>query len=509
MGFCLSVLLKDQTKIAKKGGHRRVKSNPDVISAVKQKALARKLKHTDLQRPASPRVPMKSLSGKQWPPTPMSPARSQPPTVTPMSPPHSQTRSQRPRRVSRIEYSECSQSAPYLDSTSPPPPPMPPPQHPQRFSTMPVMRSTSFESPHTHHFEELRPPPRMSWSHYSPGHYGPGYYPPMSPQSGYMPRNPMSPGGYPMSPGGYPISPGGYPMSPGLMPEYMHRPPMSPGMNRSWSPQSYTFGQYPASPQSSPSPGWRSPISANHRRYGHGELAVPALVRRESSFSKPIPSRESSISTHMPRSMPMPSREESMSMPTPPIQKRSSAMCMSPMQMAPHSRSHQYHSCPSSPADFLPPSQKSLAAALMDNALGTKRDRPTTMSTSELDKSKLSPQKLVFHSSQSGSSDSPTSTTIVVCGVMDESRSAKMLRPEVEVILTDDRFDPEMTLDYTTEEEDCELSNNVSSDSDAFSPLPFYHVGENEDSCMDMNDDLFQMPIAPCEGDCGYFQERD
>jgi hypothetical protein len=62
---------------------------------------------------------------------------------------------------------------------------------------------------------------------------------------------------------------------------------------------------------------------------------------------------------------------------------------------------------------------------------------------------------------------------------MDESGSDKMLRPEVEVILTDDQFDPEMTED-----------NGV---------RIFYMI---------LVDDLFQMPIAPCEGDRGYVQER-
>jgi hypothetical protein len=507
-----------------------VKSNPDVISAAKQKALARKQrKATDSPQPASPRVPIRSSSGTQWPPTPMSPPRSQLPTVTPISPSHSQPRQQRPRRVSS-EHPDCSQSAPYFDSTSSSPPPMPPPQ---RSSTMPVMRCASFESPHTQHFEDRRTPPRMSW-HYSPSHFGPGHHLPLSPQSGYMSpnrpeymsRNPMAPGGhpmpprnhamssggYPMSPGGYPMSPGGHPMSPGLLPEYVHRPPMSPVMNRSWSPQSYSFGQHPGSPQSSPGPGWRSPISV-HQRYGHGELAVPALVRRESSFSMPIPSQDSSMPRHMPRSMPTPGREESTSIPAPPVHTNSSAMSMSPMQMGPPSRHHQYHSCPSSPADFMPPPRKSLASALTDKSQGTNRDCSTIVSPNQFGKSKSSSQKIVYLSSQSGSSDSPTSTTVVVCGVMDESRSDKMLRPEVEVILTDDRFDPEMTLDYTTDEEDFEPLgnlNNVSSDSEAFSPLPFDHMDDNEqESYMDMNDDLFQMPIAPCEGDRGYLQERD
>jgi hypothetical protein len=189
---------------------------------------------------------------------------------------------------------------------------------------------------------------------------------------------------------------------------------------------------------------------------------------------------------------------------------------MSPMQMGSPFRNHQYHSCPSSPADFLPPTRKSLASALMDKSQGAKRDCPTTVSTNQSAKGKSSPEKLVIHSSQSGSSDSPTSTTVVVCGVLDESRSDKMLRPEVEVILTDDRFDPEMNLDYTTEEEDFEANfdplNKVSNDSDAFSPLPFDHVGGNEESYMEMNemnDDLFQMPIAPCEGDHEFSEERD
>jgi hypothetical protein len=220
------------------------------------------------------------------------------------------------------------------------------------------------------------------------------------------------------------------------------------------------------------------------------------------------------MSRHMPRSMPMLGREESTSMPAPPIQTKSSPMCMSPMQMGPPSRYHQYHSCPSSPADFLPPPRQSLASS--DKSQGTNRDCPTTMSTNQSGKSKSSSQKIGYHSSQSGSSDSPTSTTVVVCGVMDESRLDKKLRPEGEVISTDERFDADMNLDYTTEEEDFEPLedlNNVSSDSDAFSPLPFDHVGGNEEcneeSYMDMNDDLFQMPIAPCEGDCGYLQERD
>jgi hypothetical protein len=488
-----------------------VKSNPDFISAAKQKALVRKLlKATDPPQPASPRVPICSSSGTQWPPTPMSPPRSQLPTVTPISPSHTQSRSQRPRRVSG-DRPDCSQSAPYLDSTSTSPPPMP---HPQRSSTMPVMRCASFESPHNQHFEERRTQPRMSW-HYSPRHFGPGQHPPLSPQSGYMSPHhpeymsghPMSPGGYPMSPGGYPMSPGGHPMSPGLLPEYVHRPPMSPVMNQSWSPQSYSFGQ----PQSSPGPGWRSPISV-HRRYGYGELAFPALVRRESPFSMPIPSQESSISRHMPRSMPMSGREESSSVPASPIQTNTSAISMSPMQMGPPSRHHQYHSCPSSPADFMPPPRNSLASALTDKSQGINRECAKTKSTNQSGKSKSSSQKIVYLSSQSGSSESPTSTTVVVCGVMDESRSDKMLRPEVEVILTDDRFDPEMNLDYTTDEdgfEPLEDLNNVSSDSDAFSPLPFDHVEDNEISYMDMNDDLFQMPIAPCEGDRGYLQERD
>jgi hypothetical protein len=137
------------------------------------------------------------------------------------------------------------------------------------------------------------------------------------------------------------------------------------------------------------------------------------------------------------------------------------------------------------------------------------------MSTNQSGKTKLSSQKIGYHSSHSGSSDSPTSTTVVVCGVMDESRKDKRHRPEVEVILTDEQFDPDMNLDYTTEEDDFEPLedlNNVSSDSDAFSPLPFDHVGGNEEyneeSYMHMNDDLFQMPIAPCEGDCEYLQEK-
>ena len=494
-----------------------MKSNPDVISAAKHKALARRhLKATDSPQPVSPRVPIRSSSGTQWPPTPMSPPRSQVPTATPISPSHSQPRSQRPRRISS-EYPDCSQSTPYLDSNSPLPPPMP---SPHRSSTMPVMRCASFESPHSHHFEERRPAPRMSW-HYSPRHFGPGHHPPLSPQSGYMPPNrseymsghPMPSRGHPMSPmspGGYPMSPGGHPMSPGLMPEYVHRPPMSPVMNRSWSPQSYSFGQHPASPQSSPGTGWRSPIV--HQGYGHGEPAVPALARRESSFSMPIPSQESSMSRHMPRSMPMPGREESTFISAPPMQTNSSAMCMSPMQMGPPSRHYQYHSCPSSPADFMPPPRKSLASALTDKSQGTNRECSKTQSTNQSGKSKSSSQKNVYLSSQSGSSESPTSTTVVVCGVMDESRSDKMLRPEVEVILTDDRFDHEMNLDYTDEEEDfgpLEDLNNVSSDSDAFSPLPFDHVGDNEESYMDMNDDLFQMPIGTYEGDRGYSQERD
>jgi hypothetical protein len=80
-----------------------------------------------------------------------------------------------------------------------------------------------------------------------------------------------------------------------------------------------------------------------------------------------------------------------------------------------------------------------------------------------------------------------------------------MLHPAVEVILTDKRFGPEMTLDDTTEEEDFEdfeNFNTVSNDNDseafsplpgseAFSPLPFDHMGGNEESYLEMGDDLF------------------
>jgi hypothetical protein len=458
------------------------------MSLAKQKAFARKLKSAVCSHPASPKVSTCSSSGTQWPSTPMSPPRSQP-TVTPMSPtPGSQPRSRRSRRVSQNEYPDCSQSEPYLHPPSPSSPPMPPPERfhfhgAQRSSTMPVMRSASFDSPHMQHFEELRTPHRMSW-HYSPRHFGPGHHPPLSPQAGYMsPNRPeyMSPN-RPEYMSRNPMSPGGHPMSPGLLPEYAYRPPMSPVMNRSWmpqSPQSFSFGQHSASPQSSPGPGWRSPISV-HRRYGQGELAVPALSR-ESSMSVP---------------MPMPSREESMTVPFPPIQTNSSPMCMSPMQ--------KYHSCPSSPADFVPPSRKSPASALPNKSQGTDRDSPPTMSTNRLGKS-LSPQRIVYHSSQYGSSDSRTSTAVVVCGGLDESRSDNMLHPAVEVILTDKRFGPEMTLDDTTEEEDFEdfeNFNTVSNDNDseafsplpgseAFSPLPFDHMGGNEESYLEMGDDLF------------------
>jgi hypothetical protein len=34
------------------------------------------------------------------------------------------------------------------------------------------------------------------------------------------------------------------------------------------------------------------------------------------------------------------------------------------------------------------------------------------------------------------------------------------------------------------------------------------HVEDNEESLHDISDDLFQMPIAPCEGDRGYVQEK-
>jgi hypothetical protein len=523
-----------QTKIAKKGGHRRVKSNPDVMSAAKQKALLRKLKSADLPQKASPRVSISSTSG------------------TPST--------QRPRRVSHNDR-DCTQSTPCLDPASPSPPPMPPPERfpfrgAQRSSTMSVMRSASFDSPHTQPFEEVRTPQRMSW-HYNPHRFGPSHHPPLSPQSGYSPnrpeymsRHPMSPGGHPMPPGGHPMSPGGHPippgghpmppggypmppgghpmspgshsmsrhpmspgghpmsprghpipprghpMSPGLAPEYAHsmyRPSMSPVMNHSWSPQSYTFGQPPASPQSSPGPGWRSPISV-HRRYRHGELSFPVLSRESS-----MPSREASMS------MPMPSREDSMAIPVPPIRTNPLGMCMSPMPIGPPAiRYHEYRSCPSSPADFSPPPRQSLAPASLftDKSQGTNRDSPTTMPTNRVGKSKSSSPNIVYHSSTSSSGDSPTSTTtVLVCGALDESRSDNMLCPEVEVILTDARLDPEMTLDYTTEEDDFEPLNKVSNDSEAFSPLPFDHVGSNEESYIEMSDDLFQMPIAPCDGD--------
>jgi hypothetical protein len=417
-------------------------------------------------------------------PSPMSPPRSQrspmsPPRSqrSPMSPPHSSHHSSRSRRTSRREIPERTESLPSLPPNSPSPPFMPPPE---RFHFREAQRRCgSFEAPHPQRFEGLRTPPHMGWQ-FNPHRLGPGNHAPLSPRSGHMSpnrqefmfRHPMSPGGHPMSPGGHPMSPCRHPMSAGGHPrvssEYVHMPPrMSPVMNRSWSPHSFTFGQHPPSPRSYPGPGWGSPMSVP-RGYPRGDLAVPVL------------SRESS-------------------MPLPHIQTSSSSMCMSPMQMGSPVSDSRHHSCRMSPAAFTPPRISTapsprISTALADKTLSANRDSPTTMSTKPFDKSKLSPQQSIVWSSQS-SSDSPA---VVVCSVLDESRSDNVLKPEIEAILSDERFDPDMTLDYLTEDLDFKPSNEVSCDSD--SPLPFDHY-DNQESLMEFSEDILQMPIAPCDGD--------
>lgn len=134
------------------------------------------------------------------------------------------------------------------------------------------------------------------------------------------------------------------------------------------------------------------------------------------------------------------------------------------------------------------------------------RCSPSSISTAPSSKEK---DGLLCLTAQQACCESPT---VVVYGVLDESRSDNVLKPEVEVILsqaTDERFEREMALDSymqgntnTNTGQDGSDAVQVSMDSDSFSPLPFDQDDDNDvitESLMQMTADLLQMPeIAPC-----------
>lgn len=448
-----------QKKQAKKGpAHRRTRSNPDAASLAKKKSLFRKIKSSDIS--GSPRASVTTGRGGRL--------------STPMSPPRSQPASPGSRRFIRREAPDRTHSLSSLPPntpSSPSTPPVPAPGH-FRFSdarSMSVMSNGSFESQHSH-FDRHRPPPPMHWQYnphnpHNPHGYGSGH-PPLSPPPSHMSPNRPVYMRHPMSPGGYS---GEHPRNL----DYGSRPPMSPGMNRSWSPHSFTAGQH-VSPRYFPGKdfsGWRSPMSVSsscggdNAGYPHGELGVPVLNRES-----PMPMSPLSSNTQYPSS----------------------------------ASSNMYY--PSSPMDFVPPPSPQRQPFVEKTTTAKKScGSPSSMSTiPSLVKSKGSASSMICLSPQAAGSESPN---VVVCGVVDESRSDNMLKPEVEIILssdTDERFERDMALDYTSEDHVLDMNPaEVSNDSESMSPLPFDRGDDmcsfmNPYSLMQISEDILQMPIAPC-----------
>jgi hypothetical protein len=145
---------------------------------------------------------------------------------------------------------------------------------------------------------------------------------------------------------------------------------MSPAMNALLSPQSYSFGQWPASPLSSPAPAITHICSSKIRR-ASASLA-PALAQARVVLSMPIPSQES-----MPRPMPrpMPMLRPRSSHPCPPADPEElSAMHADADGSTPDitsiTRVHHHR------LNFMPPPRKSLFSALTEKSVTAPSHKP-------------------------------------------------------------------------------------------------------------------------------------